>query len=670
MVVSGSNGTAGCSHPSTGTNTCSCGIDTSRRSHAAVQIKYCTKDSHALQNTLSILAAARKHNLEYRSRAADADTDTRTTIYLLQRTLNGLTGSMEMAATQSAALVLGHPAEMTSIEFWNVYVSAAVAFAKSVDEGATIDASPLEGSDAEDEDALADALQLEEEQELDAEVAVRTHSNGESGAAAVFTTTGANGRRNTVVVAQHTHYRYRGWCLAAYNLYEYAALIDVIPRPAVAAATGAARPRNGTFPFHPSHPLASTHVQRIRSKHRIPTPIGPPPPPPGQRQHGAEAGSWHRKGSKFAAYMLTLFRPWDVSTCKPNGPMTMHAFCEFMEQLEWGTIVRPRGVHRVANASAAAPVLPQPTILGRMRTAVISNMAAGLRCTDSDKKEASVWRTRFTKYWGIEVPDGTERPPTDHGPVLEGEEEETRRQETSAEMQHLHDLQSMQSSDRELRTDAFITNSLATLAALHGATTQPPAAGIATHSPLHIPAEEAAPLRDVSKALRRPAIYRPPPPRAAGEGRRFQHDAHGVQLHMNAEQALVNAAVNDYFTALVAHRNDGSQPLPPPLRLLVNGGPGVGKTFLIGEIRETAAQHGFEVISAAYTGVAASGMANGETLHGTFHIPCIESKQRYRSRRPPGVSSGMPLPPMSNAQRANLQARLTAAGVIVIDEVS
>ena len=89
---------------------------------------YFTKDSHPLTSIASALLLARRKVEMYPSTAADTGTPERNALYLLQVLLNNINGKMEMSATQAAAIVLGHPAEICSHIFCPVYVTAAMTY--------------------------------------------------------------------------------------------------------------------------------------------------------------------------------------------------------------------------------------------------------------------------------------------------------------------------------------------------------------------------------------------------------------------------------------------------------------------------------------------------------------------------------------------------------------
>ena len=158
--------------------------------------------------------------------------------------------------------------------------------------------------------------------------------------AKVYTT--ANGE---VAVPQVVHYCFRGERLEDYSLHAYAALIDVIKKPSKTEETlhseknenNRGRPANGTFNFAIGHPLFKTHIQRLRSKPKVPVPRNVPRPPPAKPSQ--LTNSWKKQARLFSEYFLTLFKPWNYSTENGGtlpGPITWNSLCQFIKELEEG----------------------------------------------------------------------------------------------------------------------------------------------------------------------------------------------------------------------------------------------------------------------------------------------------------------------------------------------
>ena len=133
-----------------------------------------------------------------------------------------------------------------------------------------------------------------------------------------------------IAVPQHIHYAHRGLAFEHYNLFEFASIVDVVPKKkennvnlnsyfritdsnvvtfqANSNSRRAGRPANGCFQFAESHPLFATHEMRLRSKTKVPVPKYVPKPPPKKPAKLTEA--WKKQARNFAKYFLVLFRPW------------------------------------------------------------------------------------------------------------------------------------------------------------------------------------------------------------------------------------------------------------------------------------------------------------------------------------------------------------------------
>lgn len=105
-------------------------------SHSAKMIffyltKYLNKNVTELASTLSLLHYAKQKSDMYPSRAADAGTEDRAGLHVLQILLGRLVGSYELADTQICSLCLGIPSQISSVNVSFVYVRDACTFVGS-----------------------------------------------------------------------------------------------------------------------------------------------------------------------------------------------------------------------------------------------------------------------------------------------------------------------------------------------------------------------------------------------------------------------------------------------------------------------------------------------------------------------------------------------------------
>ncbi len=119
-----------------------------------------------------------------------------------------------------------------------------------------------------------------------------------------------------VPIAPHTHHWYQSKALAHLSLIEYCSIIKVIKEPPQTdddTVTRGRRP-NGTYLFHPDHPLFNNYYQKLRSKQATPILAGAPPSRyPGNKSEPC-TDLWVCKFQAFSKYYLTVFCPWDRIT--------------------------------------------------------------------------------------------------------------------------------------------------------------------------------------------------------------------------------------------------------------------------------------------------------------------------------------------------------------------
>ena len=228
--------------------------------------------------------------------------------------------------------------------------------------------------------------------------------------------------------AQHEHYSLRGDELAELNLYEYAALINVVkiethkqPKwekqiraadrlarigrgEAVTSASASARSNgsdsrihvgrksNASYPFAFGHPLRLSHKQALRSKQCIPIPV---PRPPRMPEFDAAPplpkGAKKQAAKRAAAYYVTMFRPWS----RHDMPNTAYAaWAKWVQELQ-----------------------DSGSVVSLFRLAVMTRMSHGFAETRHTAKLSAAFRVRNVRFWNSAVPDGTAPPPGIGAPV-------------------------------------------------------------------------------------------------------------------------------------------------------------------------------------------------------------------------------------------------------------
>ena len=129
---------------------------------------------------------------------------------------------------------------------------------------------------------------------------------------------------------------------------------------------------------------------------------------------------------------------------------------------------------------------------------------------------------------------------------------------------------------------------------------------------------------------------------------------------ISTRQMEVIDTVRTYLQAFGPHYNRNEQP-PPPIRLLVTGMPGTGKSFVVERVCDIANWlDSGHVATMAFNGIAAVNI-DGGTLCSLLSIPI-----------PNGKDDHAPLPPLSTTKRNEISRTLLIdqLSLIIIDEIS
>lgn len=255
------------------TNVSILGSEEQAKSTLLYLLKYVTKPPTEITHSISLIHHARRTIEKYPSVAEDSGTDKRTAMHLLNRVTNKISSTIEVSSSFASLAILGNfkiersffqfdkcyflggPAEFTSCSFFKVYVHEAMKFAgdhpgyaasiNSIDNAQEFENLPgdefveEEPSDNEELASSDETTNLAngEMNDLDvlfdeeSEPQVLTPSeensdhNEDHSTAVIYT--GISGK---IAVPQHIHYSHRGPELHDYNLYEFASIVDVVPK--------------------------------------------------------------------------------------------------------------------------------------------------------------------------------------------------------------------------------------------------------------------------------------------------------------------------------------------------------------------------------------------------------------------------------------------------------
>ena len=477
--------------------------------------------------------------------------------------------------------------------------------------------------------------------------------------------------------------------------------------PTVAVAAKGRRNTSTCFNFDPRHPLFSTHHQRIRSKLYVPVLAGgvPPPYPLMANCKGSSGQALHRLKEGFAIYILTLFSPWEErdnlgsDVFLPRDGTSWSDFCEFMATLD-----------------DASSTPPNPTFLHRCQSQIIGNIASNLRITPWMKKACVHYRARSCDHWGsnnsgpcygdkiikeiLRRERGAELLPPEgefgyNGGLHDQEEEDA--VNAIAELRALTDPNKLAKEEAARNKNELYYKRASTT--LHSIFDNPAEAGIdpllPPPPPLRNPvnpvwsgAEEKC--KDVFDAFRKPkekidrpmlaALVPPLGQQVRGGAVPATRLAQALLEEMPAAQdpdpaeldppnnrptleqygALQRFAI--YIDAYSNYMRDSLQYVKPdPMLVLIHGGPGVGKTFLLNMFKRMLEATGVGCVSTAYMGVAASIVPGSETLCSLFCIPVDAEK---------GAVKDKCLKELTTVEHTLMSEKFDQRHCLIIDEIS
>ena len=307
--------------------------------------KYLSKNPVKPAHFVTCITAARRSAQRNTSVADDAGTDVRNAVFLLEKVLCRMNALAEVADTQGAMLLLGHPSSVSSHPFAFCFVAIAMEYQLQLcatamqntvvddmsDTGKMTDTISVSSNSNWSHPSTASSVSLRPEG--------ATHS--EVGGAVLFT----DHAGEVHALSQHHHYRWRcadwdatirgvvptlrwwhdnargtihgdwqAWDrlrgLESLSLLMYARHIQIVPMPSKRELATA---RVRYYIFHEDHPLHKSHIQRLAAKHSVAI-LSKPPTPPRETEppnNPSKRAEWHRKAGVWALYIGTTMCPWD-----------------------------------------------------------------------------------------------------------------------------------------------------------------------------------------------------------------------------------------------------------------------------------------------------------------------------------------------------------------------
>jgi hypothetical protein len=653
---------------SIGCNTCLEPLGSREQAKAAVfyQLKYITKQLTEITNTLSVLYQSKKLVNKYPSKADDSGTPERNAAYLLNKVINTLSTQTEVSAMMAAASLMGMPSHMCSHTFWFCFIWPAIRFLKN---SLTHESNTLEDH-SNNEDLGLENFDNEDIFDLN----VMSLSKGE-GSCQLFKIDD-----KFIAIHQHIHYMYRGEAFANYNFLEYCAIVKIKSKEIKSSSKRKCfhdeeydnnqaeadrqeksnhrhigRTTNASFDFQEGHPLVKTHTQCINSKIHVPILAGYPPPTLPAKEH-KHNHNWNVRANKFAEYYIALMVPWCIHTHVPLIPYNYQGLCNWMR-----TNDREEG-----------------SLIDKCRNLSINEKATCLRLDSSKKLMMNLRRGESATTWGEESNKST----TD-GIDDENKDTTTYDRISQTDIDTIVALmRDVSNSDEQAiefhEGERYIANQMKCLESLFPITEPNNSSNtIQNYNQLHIHPiilfQKTQTIKQMCKELSKDFIYDnvdnvTSDPSSPEKSSFFQEDWIGSTLDTSSDPNLNNGqnyCLQLILEHLTAKENHKISPMrynnPPPFKLIIHGGPGTGKTRLAESIVSRIRQHGGQVACAAPTGVAASLLYNGRTLHNLFDLP---------TKRKQGISSNSKLQSLRADQLTKARYRFDNACLLIIDEMS
>ena len=305
-----------------GWNTCIDFISTPGNAQGALFYisNYMNKAIDKSSAILPLVHSANKKRATYPSRAKDAGTESRNAKYLTQIILNRLHGGEEIADQVAASFVYGYDSYISSHSFENFYPVDLYNYIKTGGRSFfSEDTAELDSKDwTVDEDN-------EDEEKLDIPDVSSPSGRGQASRPYRSKLSEEEGGKIIIRVVKDIHdWIYKGPEFESFSPFMYKMGVTRVSKKVIEKRSqkehSSGKIAHDWFPFLPDHPLAHSHVQRLRTKFPILQFVGMHMPKhPGEEpkdKQSPEFATWKRKLRKLTNFIQTVFLPWNKNVKK------------------------------------------------------------------------------------------------------------------------------------------------------------------------------------------------------------------------------------------------------------------------------------------------------------------------------------------------------------------
>ena len=618
-----------------GSNTATYMLGSSEQANGALHymLDYVSKDPTALANVLSLIYEAKRVTSKYKSTAEDFHTEERRSTHFLNRIVNNISAKSEVSVTMASAALLGMSSALCSHQYQYVYIQPAIVFVKQL----------LSQADSLCNNNLLDTQEIASEQEdSDSE-------NDDSGSKATPEVPGDNAAGTLyhvdgqyLSVPQHIHYAYRGIQLQSYSFCEYVTLIKVTPK-----STNSTPTVNARINFDKRHPLFLSHTQMLKSRFAVPIITGRTPPKFPICGDFEKYPKHKKLGELCATYYMVLLRPWSIdSTFELDN---IELFCQWCDFIKSSTA----------------------SFINKSIFAYLNNLATGKPGSSLRRTLLQKWRGRSATQWANRH-DVTEA--VSEGALMHSNDnvdDTTIDADTSIEklMQalttyHIHQSPSQQQGiayiNKQKEDVERLLSRVNCNLHIHGDTTESREflndnqwGNTSIISSCNV--EDAS---AVTKSLS--TIYNEESDNDEWDASDDPHPHEDLDI---SPDPTLGDDQNHAFTETLKYVRNIHVPIDnlshssrSQLLLIVHGGPGVGKSTFARALWTRLALYNYKMICCAPTGMAASLLIGGTTIHSLLKISAIKHDGQLK--------------PLEPRHLLPLREKLYKVVVILIDETS
>lgn len=579
------------------------------------------------------------------------------------------------------------PTDMTEEEEFGTTVSDSDSDSESASDESESDSSSDSDSDPED------SMSSSEDESSHIEAPVREHepndafldlmeSNQTHTGSVQIVSFDDNGTPRTSL--QHQDYLFRPTECRLYSLFEFGQTMRLVEKGKGPKGKqgknvkNAGRKAAARFELREGHPLRSTHEYQIMTEHTIPNIVSRIPRYPGPRPETLTP-AWKSAARLFAYYALLVYKPWDG----PQGVPPASA-------LTW------KAMHTWLNELRAAP---PDDIISRTRLQFVTIAAHGLKICQEPAKLTQKYRYRnATRFDEMDEADRPQACSAQHLDDAARADATHTAEEGQLAMKRLLEKASAAFDDKSLQMQESIVDFLATafpIPASATAQTSLQTQGFSQEQCLaHVAANrfsEQTVQRVHASMISRPANLQEPGDPASSRAadnktsparkkrrpdssKKASTPSQPQTFQWSTQQLQIIKIFETYCKAVAAwraHDDPDIRDLPSPPHMLIQGGPGSGKSAVTRKLTQLAKQYQLCSISSAMTAVAALNMENATTNHSAYHI-AVDRRTKKKARGP----RNQDLPPMTESQKRIFASKVKRSlddgtpVITFIDEVS